>query len=377
MRISTQMIYQSSNNDLTSMQSQFLKLSQQVTAQQRVLLPSDDPVAAARALDMQQTADLNQQYKVNRQNANSALASVQGNLESMTNMLTKLKSNVITAGNASYSNAERINMASEIKGNLAEVLGYANAQDGQGNYLFAGFKSTTQPFTLDGTGGVVYNGDQGAMSLQVDSTRQMDISASGQAIFQGNGQDIFKTMNNFINVLSVPVTEAANKADETAANNFVYPAGSGLTPIAAYKTSLAQLNALSPTDPTYQAVFTATAALKLQSDAADAARTPVVGSQAALTRNLASFNTQIDSLLSNVTTAKASIGARQNELDNLDAAGEVNKENYTQTINNLLGRNPSDVNQLISDYTLTQTYLSAAQKVFVTTSGLSLLNYLK
>lgn len=377
MRISTQMIYQSSNNDLTNMQSQFLKLSQQVTAQQRVLLPSDDPVAAARALDMKQTSDLNDQYKVNRQNANSSLASVQGNLDSLTDMLTKLKSNVITAGNASYSNAERINMASEVKGNLAEVLGYANAQDGQGNYVFAGFKSTTQPFTLDGTGGVVYNGDQGAMTLQVDSTRQMDVSASGQSIFQGNGQDIFKTMNNFINVLSVPVTEAANNADETAANNFVYPAGSGQTPIAAYKTSLAQLDALSPNDPTYQAVFTATAALKLQSDAADAARTPVVGSQAALTRNLAAFNTQIDSLLGNVTTAKASIGARQNELTNLDAAGEVNKENYSQTLNNLLGRNPSDVNQLISDYTLTQAYLSAAQKVFVTTSGLSLLNYLK
>ena len=50
MRISTQMLYQSSNNDLTSMQSQILKLTQQVTAQQKVLLPSDDPVAAARAL---------------------------------------------------------------------------------------------------------------------------------------------------------------------------------------------------------------------------------------------------------------------------------------------------------------------------------------
>jgi flagellar hook-associated protein 3 FlgL len=147
MRISTQMLYQSSNNDLTSMQSQILKLTQQVTAQQKVLLPSDDPVAAARALDMTQTSALNDQFKTNRQNANSALATVQGTLDSLTNMLTKLKSNVITAGNASYSNAERINMASEIKGNLNEVLGYANAQDGQGNYIFAGFKSTTQPFT--------------------------------------------------------------------------------------------------------------------------------------------------------------------------------------------------------------------------------------
>lgn len=377
MRISTQMLYQSSNNDLTSMQGQILKLTQQVTAQQKVLLPSDDPVAAARALDMTQTSALNDQYKTNRQNANSALSTVQGTLDSLTNMLTKLKSNVITAGNASYSNAERINMASEIKGNLNEVLGYANAQDGQGNYIFAGFKSTTQPFTLDGTGGVVYNGDQGAMTLQVDSTRQMDISASGQTVFQGNGQDIFKTMTNMINVLSVPVTEAANTADETAANNFVYPAGSGQTPISAYKTAQSQLDALKPDDPTYQAKFTETAALKLQADAADAARTPVAGSQAALSRNLAKFNTQIDSIASSVSTVKASIGARQNELDNLDAAGEVNKENYTQTINNLLGRNLSDTSELISDLTLKQTYLSAAQKVFVTTSGLTLLNYLK
>jgi flagellar hook-associated protein 3 FlgL len=375
MRISTQMLYQSSNNDLTSMQSQILKLSQQVTAQQKVLLPSDDPVAAARALDMAQTAALNEQYKTNRQNANSALSSVQGTLDSLTNMLTKLKSNVIAAGNASYSNAERSNMASEIKGNLNEVLGYANAQDGQGNYIFAGFKSTTQPFTLDGSGGVTYNGDQGAMTLQVDSTRQMDISASGQAIFQGGGQDIFKTMTNLINTLSVPVTEAANKADEIAANNFQYPAGQ--FPIQDYKTQQATLDAMKPDDPGYQAQFTATAAAKLKADAADAARTPIPGSQAALNRNLAAFNTQIDSISSSVSTAKASIGARQNELDNLDAAGEVNKENYTQTINNLLGRNLSDTSELISDLTLKQTYLSAAQKVFVTTSGLTLLNYLK
>ncbi|MFX7824734.1 flagellar hook-associated protein 3, partial [Acinetobacter baumannii] len=92
----------------------------------------------ARALDMTQTSALNDQYKTNRQNAHSALSTVQGTLDSLTNMLTKLKSNVITAGNASYSNAERINMASEIKGNLNEVLGYANAQDGQGNYIFSG-----------------------------------------------------------------------------------------------------------------------------------------------------------------------------------------------------------------------------------------------
>nr|WP_198980463.1 flagellar hook-associated protein FlgL [Herbaspirillum sp. ASV7] len=377
MRISTQMLYQQSNSDLTNMQGDILKLTQQVSAGQTVLVPSDDPVASARALDVSQSQSLNNQYATNRQNANSALTTVQATLTSFSNMLVKLKSDVITAGNASYSNNERSDMASEIKGNLNEVLGYANAQDGTGDYLFGGFKSSTQPFTMDGTGGVTYNGDQGVMALQVDSTRQMAISASGQQIFQGNGQDIFKTMSNMINTLSIPVTEAANNADETAANAFVYPAGSGQTPIAAYKTAQAQLDALDPSDPTYAAKFTQVAALKLQSDAADAARTPVPGSQAALTRNLAAFNTQIDAMIGNVTTAQASIGARQNELDSLDAAGQVKNENYTATINDLLGRNTSDISSLVSDLTLKQTYLSAAQKVFVSTSSLSLLNYLK
>ncbi|OWY30932.1 flagellar hook-associated protein FlgL [Herbaspirillum robiniae] len=377
MRISTQMLYQISNNDLTNMQSQILKLNQQVTAGQKVLVPSDDPVNAARALDMTQTQALNTQYETNRKNANSSLAQVSSTLSSFTDMLTKLKSDVIKAGNQAFSNSERANLASELKSNFQEVLGYANATDGQGNYLFSGFKSTTQPFTLDGNGNAVYNGDQGTMSLQVDSTRQMDISASGQAIFQGNGQDIFQTMNNLISVLSVPVTEAANKADEQAANTFEYPAGSGQFPIQAYKTAQATLDATDPSDPNYAANFSAAAAAKLKSDAADAARTPVAGSQASLTRKLATFNGAFNTMIDNVGTVSASVGSRQNELDSLDAAGKVKDQNYTASINDMLGRNTADVSELISDLTLKQTYLSAAQKVFVSTSSLTLLNYLK
>ncbi|MBB5392917.1 flagellar hook-associated protein 3 FlgL [Herbaspirillum sp. SJZ102] len=359
------------------MQSQLLKLNQQVSAGQKVLVPSDDPVASARALDLKQSQDLNAQYKINRQNANSSLAQVASTLSSFTDMLTKLKSDVIKAGNQSFSNAERTNLAAELKGNFQEVLGYANVTDGQGNYLFSGFKSTTQPFTLDGNGNAVYNGDQGAMSLQVDSSRQMEISTSGQSIFQGNGQDIFQTMNNLINVLSMPVTEAANQADETAANTFEYPAGSGQFPIQAYKTAQATLDATDPNDPAYAANFSAAAAAKLKADAAEAARTPVTGSQAYLTKQLAKFNTQFDGMINNVGTATASVGARQNELDSLDAAGETKNVNYTATINDLLGRNTSDMSELISDLTLKQTYLAAAQKVFVSTSSLTLLNYLK
>lgn len=378
MRISTSMLYQLSNTELTSMQASILKLNQQSTANQKVLNPSDDPVASARALDLTQTQGLNDQYAINRKNANSSLDQVNGVLGSVNDMLTKMKSDGIAAGNATYTNSERINLASELQGNLKEMLGFANSADGQGNYLFAGFKSTTQPFSTDPTtGNVVYNGDQGSLSLQVDSSRQMDISASGQSIFQANGQDVFQTMQSMISLLQVPVTEAANKADNDAANAYVYPAGSGQTPILAYTNAQKALDAASPTDPNYGTLLTTAANAKLTSDAANAARTPLPGSQAALTRGLNKIGVAIDKQIDNVGTVSASVGARQKELDNLDNAGLVKAQSYTQTANDLLGRNPSDLADTISALSLQQTYLQAAQKSFVTTSSLTLLNYLK
>jgi|SRR5450830_9018 len=377
MRISTNMIYQLSNNDLTSMQGSILKLNQQINAGQTVLLPSDDPIAAARALDLAQTQALNKQFATNRNNANSSLATVSNALSSVTDMMSKLKSDIIEAGDASFSNAERANMATELKGNLNEMLGFANSTDGLGNYVFGGYKSGSAPFSFDDSGNIVYNGDQGAQTLQVDATRQMEVSVSGQSVFQGNGVDTFKMMQNMITLLSVPTTEAANNADTQAANTFEYPAGSGQFPIQAYKTAQAALDAAQPTDPNYASLLTQAANAKLLSDKADAARTPIAGSQAALTRSLNSFQASITSQMSNIEAATASVGARQNELDNLDAQGKVLDQQYTQTTNDLLGRNLSDTTALVSQLALQQQYLQAAQKVFVSTTSLTLLNYLK
>ena len=377
MRISTNQLYQLSNNDLTSMQGSIVKLTQKVDAQQKVLVPSDDPVAAARALDLSQTQSLNTQFVTNRNNAKSSLATVGSSLDSVTQLLTKVKADVVQAGNASFSNAERANMAAELKGNLNELLGLANATDGLGNYVFAGYKSTTQPFSYDSMGNIVYNGDQGTQSLQVDATRQMEVSVSGQAVFQGNGQDTFKTMQDLITLLSVPTSESANSADTVAAATFEYPPGSGRFPIAEYKDAQAELDAADPNDENYSDLMTRTANAKLLADEADAARTPIPGSQAALSRSLSALGNSLGLQMGNVESATASVGARQNELDNLDAQGQVLNQQYLQTTNNLLGRNGTDVTEVISQLSQQTQYLQAAQKVFVSTSNLSLLNYLR
>jgi flagellar hook-associated protein 3 FlgL len=209
MRISTQTLFETGAAQLGTLQSGLVKTHQQIASGRRILTPSDDPVAAARALEVSQSQSLNTQYGVNRQHAKSALGAVEGTLSSVTALLQDVKTNVIAAGNGSYSDTERGFLATELRGRFEQLLGLANSRDATGNYMFSGFQTATPAFSESAPGVVQYDGDQGQRLMQVDSTRQMAASSPGQTVFQGGGQDIFETLNDLITLLQVPVVDAA------------------------------------------------------------------------------------------------------------------------------------------------------------------------
>jgi flagellar hook-associated protein 3 FlgL len=81
----------------------------------------------------------------------------------------------------------------------------------------------------------------------------------------------------------------------------------------------------------------------------------------------------LDNALDNVLTVRASAGARLNELDVVDAVGSNRMLNYEQTLSDLVDL---DYNEAISEYSLRQVGMQAAQKAFVDIKGLSLFNYM-
>jgi flagellar hook-associated protein 3 FlgL len=216
MRISTQILFESGAARIGDLQSGLLKTQQQLASGRRILAPSDDPVAAARALEVTQTQSLNTQYGVNRQYAKSALGEVEGTLSSVTELLQDVKTTVIAAGNGTLGDTERGFMATELNARLDALLGLANSRDAMGNYLFSGFQTGTPAFSRDALGAVTYDGDTGQRLLQVDATRQMSVSSPGQTVFQGGGQDIFQTLNDLVTLLQTPVVTAADTANLTA-----------------------------------------------------------------------------------------------------------------------------------------------------------------
>ena len=204
MRISTNQIYSAGTENINRNQSELLRLQNQISTGRRILRPEDDPVAAAQALVATQSQEINRQHQENQGNARAQLGLLDGQLESLGNVIQDVRERTIQLGNASLTDRERGFIAEELESRLEQMLSIANAQNGEGLYLFAGFQGASVPFArAQGAAGpfnsanplVNFLGDQGQRSLQVDGSRQMPVNISGLDLFMNilNGNGTFTT----------------------------------------------------------------------------------------------------------------------------------------------------------------------------------------
>ena len=211
MRISTQSFYEQSRSARGTQQSNLLRVQQQLGAGTKILAPSDDPLGATRVLAVAQSIALNAQYAASRAQATQTLSMEENALQSVTTVLQTVKTQLIQAG-GTLTDADRATIATTLQSNLDQLQGLANSDDGNGQFLFAGFKSGTAPFVRQNDGSIRYVGDQGQRLLQVDGSRQMAGTDDGRSIFQNPGADVFATLNTVIAALKTPVDNAGAPA---------------------------------------------------------------------------------------------------------------------------------------------------------------------
>lgn len=401
MRIATSMIFDAGVANINKQWSQLIHLQQQVASGRRILTPSDDPVAAARVLEVTQSSDILTQYATNQQNATSALGLAETQLSSLNDMFARLKELTVQAGNATLSASDRKSLAFELRARFDEMIGIANAADGQGQHLFSGYMGDTKPFAGTVESGVTYSGDDGQRTLQVSATRMLEVSDSGKDVFMRirNGNGDFVTDYGAGNT-GTGVIDDGSVTDPTAWNalankpiQIVFTSataydivdatasviGSGTyrsgDPIVFGGASMVITGAPSAGDSfsvapsTSQSVFTTLGNLivALESGATQPA-------DAAKYSNEIGFALRdLDQANDNILRVRSMIGSRMNELESLDSMNQDLQLQYQQTLSNL---QDLDYAKAISDLTRKQTDLQAAQQSFVKISQLSLFNYL-
>ncbi len=219
MRISSNIIYETGIKAIQEQQAGIVKSQQQFTSGRRVLTPEDDPIAAARGLEIQQSQSINKQYVVNAEATKSNLSLEESFLASITSLIQDVQEKAVQAGNPTIGSAGYAGLGTAVRSKYQELLGLANQKDSSGEYIFSGFyQGSTPPFSqLSGAG--VYVGDQGQRKIQISPARQITANDTGATIFKPGvaGQDIFKTLDDLANALNVSTTAAgATAAVQTA-----------------------------------------------------------------------------------------------------------------------------------------------------------------
>lgn len=214
MRISTTYIQQQSVDAMLRQQTELAKTQQQVSTGQRILSPSDDPIAAVRVLGIERDLNLIEQYQSNAEMAEDKLRITDGVLTSAANILQRIRELAVQGLNDSNDASARTAIAEEMTQLKKSLLNIANTTDANGEYLFSGYQSNTQAF--DSTT-YAYNGDSGQRNIRVGSGFLVEITQPGDEIFvstniNGTTQAIFQTIDDF--------TTALNNNDlSTAPNN--------------------------------------------------------------------------------------------------------------------------------------------------------------
>ncbi|HNV87917.1 MAG TPA: flagellar hook-associated protein FlgL [Methylotenera sp.] len=248
MRISTNTIYQSGISKISSLQADQTKLQQQISTGKRITLPSDDPIASTRALEISHAQGVNASFASGRQTAQLKLNTLESSLASITSLLVSTQSTLVGAGNGSLSDLQRGFIATELNGSLEELINLANTQDSSGDFIYAGFKTDTKPFIANASG-ASYAGDSNQQLIQVDAQRLMAANISGDNVFQAGGNDVFTTLSNLVTLLNTPITNAATQAAfssglATAISNLQGSVDNVLNVRAAIGSKLNELDAL-------------------------------------------------------------------------------------------------------------------------------------
>ncbi|MCK9507871.1 MAG: flagellar hook-associated protein FlgL [Pigmentiphaga sp.] len=182
MRISTNQFYNSSISSLSEQQVQLAKVNQQIAAQRTLINPADDPIAASKEVQLSNKIQVTEQMLRNQSDLKGQLELSESTLIEAGSALQSVYSRLVQAGNPGLSDESRASLATDITSLKAQILGIANTQDESGNFVFAGYKQSTEPF-VQTTSGIVYQGDGGVRQSQIGANRLVDVNLTGQYLF--------------------------------------------------------------------------------------------------------------------------------------------------------------------------------------------------
>ncbi|MGR5166933.1 flagellar hook-associated protein FlgL [Vibrio astriarenae] len=204
MRVSTNQYSQMMSSSLNNNSLGLNKLMQQMATGKRVLLPSDDPMAATRVMSLGRQQASISQYQSNIDSADLALKSQETYLSNSVDVMQQIRDLMLWAGNDTNGVDEREAIASELEQLQDTLVSLINAKDENGKYIFSGNEVNTKPLEKDEDGNWVYNGDSGVREVVIGDGVTVKLNVNAGDMFFSGDSNLFNQIDALVEELRAP-----------------------------------------------------------------------------------------------------------------------------------------------------------------------------
>jgi flagellar hook-associated protein 3 FlgL len=397
-RISTAGQHNAALQAILERNAQLVKTQNQIATGKRINSPADDPAGAVRALDLDKALAEADQWARNSDAATNRLSFEEQTLSDINTLLQNVRDVAVQGANATVDASSRADLAQQVQSRLDDLLAIANRKDANGEYLFSGYQTLTQPFSKSGTS-VQYAGDQGVRLVQTSSTQKVADSHSGYEVFlqvdQSNGTFVTgaNAANTGTGVISagtvsnpgawvkgnytLQFTTATDYEIRDSSNTLVASgtstSGSAITfngaqfsitgaPAVGDRFSIDS----STTEDVFTTLQNLVTTLK-QSNVTPAER-------ARFDTQMGAALTQLDQALDHVSSVRSEVGSRLNAIDETSASREAQNVDLKDSLSNI---RDLDYAQAVTQLNLQLAGLQAAQSSYTKIAQLSLFDYLR
>lgn len=209
MRISNSTFTDNFLNNIQQLEQQQNTLQGQASSGLSVSLPEDNPAVMTQVLNLQTDSAANAQYQSNigqLQDAATTSATAMNSLQSLVSQASEIATE---SSSGTTSPTQLATYATQVASLIQQAIQLGNTKDANGNYIFSGTATSTQPFvaTTDANGnvtGVTYQGNTAVaesdigpnttVSAQVPGANSSGSGVEGLFSDTRTGTDLFNDM---------------------------------------------------------------------------------------------------------------------------------------------------------------------------------------
>jgi len=395
MRISTATFQNDAVTQMDSLQAAMARTQQDLSTGLSVRTAADNPTGMAQVNQMNVLVSASVQYVTNSNTAQTNLQLEEQALTDASTVMQSANSLAVEANNSALTATQRQNIATQLQQELQSLISIGNRTDSAGNYLFAGFASSTTPFTQSGTN-VSYNGANAVVQVQISENQSLSMGDTGATSFMnipaGNGT--FVTSAGAANTGTAAISpgtvqDSSQWVPDTYTLSFTDPttyqvndsAGNVVTSGSYKDGDTISFNGAQVTvsgNPAAGDQFTISPAGKQSAFAALSNLITTLNSttlnNGQLATQISAAIQQINNSITNFSNVSASVGARLNAITTEQSAAATNQTNLTINIGDIVN---TDYTKATTQLSTEELALQAAQESYASIAKLSLFQFLQ